>query len=182
MACAMHSIREWPRVCEESVMALLEVDNLQTPFSYPRGHQPGGRRRLLPRQRRRDAGDRRRVRLRQIRHLDVADAVDTRAAWQNCRFDPLPGQGFAKTLRTRDARDPRQRHLDDLSGADDEPQPGADGRPPDRRDAAAASGAGQAGGRSARHRDADIGGHSPSRHVACANIRISSRAACASAS
>ena len=49
------------------------------------------------------------------------------------------GIDLLQARRTRDARRARQRHHHDLPGADDEPQPGADGRPADRRDVAAAS-------------------------------------------
>ena len=48
------------------------------------------------------------------------------------------GIDLLKLSDARDARHPRQRHLDDLPGADDEPQPGAHRRPAARRDAAAA--------------------------------------------
>ncbi len=54
------------------------------------------------------------------------------------------GKDLLATLRTGNARHPRQRHLDDLPGADVEPQSGAQRRPSDRRDVTVASGPRQA--------------------------------------
>ena len=51
------------------------------------------------------------------------------------------------------APDPRQRHLHDLPGADDVPQPGHDHRPADRRGADPAPAHVAQGGRGAGHRD-----------------------------
>ena len=56
------------------------------------------------------------------------------------------GTDLLEALRARDAQHPRQRHLDDLPGADDQPQPGADRRPAARRDAAGCT-SGSAGAR-----------------------------------
>jgi energy-coupling factor transporter ATP-binding protein EcfA2 len=50
------------------------------------------------------------------------------------------GRDLLKLSDKRDALDPRQRHLDDLPGADDLAEPGADRGQADRRDAAPAPG------------------------------------------
>ena len=83
------------------------------------------------------------------------------------------GKDLLKLLRSRDAQHPRQRHQHGLPGADDEPQPGAQRRPPDRRDAAPAPGPRQKGGRGARGGDAGARGHPG---AAPARARISASA------
>ncbi len=92
------------------------------------------------------------------------------------------GRDLLGLSEARDARSPRQRDLDDLSGADDLAQPGADDRPSDRRDLDPASGARPRGGARQGGRHAAPRAHSRGRSGASANIRTSCRAACASGS
>ena len=69
-------------------------------------------------------------------------------------------------VRTRDARDPRQRHLDHLPGADDLAQSAAHDRGADRRDSAPAQRHQRAGGAGANAGAVDAGRHSRSRNQA----------------
>ena len=108
-------------------------------FLPARRHPEGGRRRELSAEAARDAGDRRRIRLRQVDDRALADAADPRPPGKI-----VGGVGEARRTRPDRARRAamraraRQRHLDDLPGADDVAQSGDDRRQPDRRGAAAA--------------------------------------------
>ena len=79
---------------------------------------------------------------------------------------PLPRPRSADGGRRRDARDPRQRHLDHLPGADDLAQSAAHDRGADRRDPAAAQRRQRGRGAGAHARTADAGRHSRSRDPA----------------
>ena len=91
----------------------------------------GGGRRQFRAQPRRGAGHRRRIRLRQVDHRDVA----ARPA-----AEEQPRQGIHRTRRAatgrrrcpRAALDPRPRGFGDLPGADDGAEPGVHHRVPDR--------------------------------------------------
>ena len=110
-------------------------------FLYRRRHRAGGRRGLLHGARRRDAGRRRRVRLRQERHGAVDPAARGRPAGPHRRRrDPLRRRQSAGAERRRDGGHSRQRDLDDLPGADDLAEPADDDRPPDQRSRRAAPG------------------------------------------
>ena len=76
----------------------------------------------------------------------------------------------------------RPSHLDDLPGADDQPQSGADRRHADRRERRAAYGRAVACRARPGARDARPGAHRRSHAGGSTSIRTSSRAACASAS
>ena len=73
---------------------VLDVKNLKTVFFTNSGPVQGGRRRLLQRSPRRDAGDRRRIRLRQERDRAVDHAAGARSARQDrrrlCRCSKAP--------------------------------------------------------------------------------------------
>ena len=126
-------------------MALLEVDNLQTHFRTPDGIN----RAVDGVSFHVDAGE-------TLAIVGESGCGKSVTAMSILRLIPEPPGKIAGSIRfqgtdllklsEREMRsDPRQRHRDDLPGADDEPQPGADRRPADRRDAAAAPGARQAG-------------------------------------
>ena len=140
------------------------------------------RQRLVPGRQGRDTGDRRRVRLRQEHHGALPHETDPRSArahhgWpHHARWRrPRPAQS------RRHAQNPRQRHLDDLPGADDVAEPRHDDRQPDRRGLDPASGHDQATVAAARDRDARYRAH-PRTGAAREGIsRISCRAACGSA-
>ena len=78
----------------------------------------------------------------------------------------LDGTRPGHARRARDAQGARQRHLDDLPGADDVAQSGDDGRQPDRRGAAAARGPVAQRRAQARGRDPQAGAHAGSRAAA----------------
>ncbi len=72
--------------------------------------------------------------MRQERHRALDHAADREPARAHReRRDPLRGRRPLEALRGRDARDPRQPHLDDLPGADDLAQSCVHHRRPDRR-------------------------------------------------
>ena len=102
----------------------------------------------------------RRVRLRQIGQRAVGAetaALSDRVA--SLRHHPFQGPRTAQGFRKRDARNPRQRHLDHLSGADDLAQSAAYHRGADRRDPLAAQRHRRIDGAGADARIADAGRH-----------------------
>ncbi len=101
-----------------------------------------------------DARDRRRVRLRQERHLPDDHGPEPEAEHHHLRSGAVEGRGPADDEREQAAGHPRQRHRDDLPGPDDEPEPGA----PDRE-------------------AADRGDHAPRRRVREAGAPDGARAA-----
>ena len=154
-------------------MALLEVDHLQTHFGTPDGvvravegvsfHINAGETLGIVG----ESGCGKSVTAMSILRLipeppgKIAGAI---------RFE---GRDLLEATRRRDAGHPRQRDLDDLPGADDQPESGADGRQADRRDAAAAPGPVSARRREEGDRDADPGRHSRTRSDGSASIRTS---------
>src|ERR1700737_4316466 len=118
MACGIHSIPAWQRECK--AMALLEVQNLQTPFRTP----DGGVNRAVDGayvwrgtrdaetgaacRRGRDRRHRGRVRLREVSDRNVYPAAYPRAAGSDGRSDPLQRQRFDEAVGTRNARYSRQ--------------------------------------------------------------------------
>ncbi len=121
------------------------------------GHRARRQRRLVRHRAGRDARDRRRVGLRQERH--VACAARHPAARRSCDGGERAVRGCRADgdERRAAARDPRQADRDDLPGPDDEPEPGADDRAPDSRAARDASRHEQEGSRGARRRAARPG-------------------------
>ena len=107
---------------------VLEVSDLVTTFPTETGPGRRGGRHLAAGRRGRGARAGRRVGLRQVgdRALDPAP----RAAAGADRVGPRLARGArrARAAGDRDARGARRRGRDDLPGADDEPEPGADGR------------------------------------------------------
>ena len=102
-----------------------------------RGRACGRRRRLRDRARR-DLRPRRRVRLRQEHDRALADAAAAGAGAHRGRYRAPGRHRAARPLRSAHARRARRAHRHDLPGTGDEPEPGADDRPPDRRGARAA--------------------------------------------
>ena len=99
---------------------LLRVEGLRTCFRTPRGLPPRGGRRRLRARARADARRRRRVGQRQVGDRALDHAARRPARPRRARLaDRVRGPRSRRALRERDARDPRQRHLDDLPGADD---------------------------------------------------------------
>ncbi len=81
-----------------SAAPLLEIDGPEDPFLHARRRRARGRRRLVLGRAGRDAGDRRRIRLRQERHRAVDPAPDRLAAGPHRR-------GHASASRARDLLD-----------------------------------------------------------------------------
>ena len=131
-------------------------------FLHARRRRPRGRRRLVCPRSRRDARDRRRVRLRQVRHRAIHPAPDCAPPGGSSTARSASKDAICSRFLPGDAHHPRQRDLDDLSGADDVAQPGAHDRQADRRDADPASGP-VARARAPRGRDAAPGAHSRGR-------------------
>ena len=93
-----------------SAAPLLEIEDLQTHFFTAVRHRAGGRRGFLRGARRRDAGRRRRERLRQERHGAVDPAPRGRPAGADRRRrDPLRRRQSAGAERRRDGGHSRQR-------------------------------------------------------------------------
>ena len=147
---------------------LLDVRDLSVAFHQAERHIARGRPRLVLDQARRVRGAGRRIRLRQVGQRAVgpeAAALSDRLA--SLRQHPLQGPANCSTRpRTRDARHPRQRHLDHLPGADDLAQSAAHDRGADRRDPAAAQRHPRRDGAGADARTADAGRHSRSGNAA----------------
>ena len=150
---------------------------------HARGPGQGRGRRVVLARARRDAGDRRRVGLRQERHRALPHAPGLRSAGPHRRrLHPPRRRRPDGARRGRHARHPRQPDLDGLPGAHDLAQSGHDHRPADRRGADPASGACRSkAALNAGHRDAAAGRHPRAASSASRNTRTSSRAACASA-
>ena len=103
----------------------------------------------------------RRVRLGKIRQCAVdPEAVALPGGVASLRRDPLQGPRASRRVGTRDARDPRQRYLDHIPGADDLAQSAAHDRGADRRDPIPAQWHQRVEGAGADARTADAGRHS----------------------
>ena len=170
-ACAMRSIRAWPRGSDP--MALLEVENLQTHFRTPDGIN----RAVDGVSFHVDEGE-------TLAIVGESGCGKSVTAMSLMRLIPEPPGKIAGSIRFqgRDLLQLSEREMRAIRGNDismifQEPMtslnPVLTRRPPDRRDAAAASGPRQAGGRGARHRDADAGRHP---RAGAARARISASA------
>jgi peptide/nickel transport system permease protein len=124
--------------------------------------------------------NRRRIGIGQERDRAVDHAPDLAARPHLLRLDHLRRRGSAGQVGSGDAQDPRRADLDDLPGADDLAESGVDHRRPDHGDAAPAS---RLDRTEARKRAIDLLKlvEIPSAEHGSTNIRIRSRAACASA-
>ncbi len=122
---------------------------------------PGGRPSLVPGSSRRDAGDRRRIRLRQERQRIVDHAPGAGPAGPHRRrLHAARRHRSARPERAGDAQDPRRPHVDDLPGADDLAQSGDADRRPDRGSGSPASQHEPGRDLEAGRRDAAAGPHS----------------------
>ena len=131
---------------------LLRLENLQTLLLHRRRRGARGRRRVVRRERGRDAGRRRRVGQRQERDGAVDPALVPQPPGRIVGGRILfKGRDLLTLTNERDARDPRQGDLDDLPGADDRAEPGLHLRRADHRGARAAREA-STGARRARAR------------------------------
>ena len=148
----------------------------------PRPPHPRGRRRRSHGRARRDARHRRRIRLRQERHLARRDGPAAEALRGSDRHGPLRRFRSARSARRDAARPARRPARDDLPGADDVAQSELHHRRADHRGAGAPSRRLAAAGARARHRAAAPRPTFPRRTSASTTIRTSSPAACASAS
>ena len=102
-------------------MALLEIDKLQTHFRTPDGINRAVDGVSFQIEAGRDAGRRRRIRLRQVRHRDVDPAADPEPPGKIAGADPLPGPQPAATAPSAEMRQIRGNEIcDDLPGADDQ--------------------------------------------------------------
>ncbi|CAA9319855.1 MAG: Oligopeptide transport ATP-binding protein OppD, partial [uncultured Microvirga sp.] len=109
---------------------------------------PGRAGRVLCDRARRDLWARRRVGLRQEHHGPGPDRAPAPSAGHRARHEnPARGPRDPKPAPGRTAETARQSDLDDLSGADDGPEPALAGRASDRRDVRAAPGRDLARGR-----------------------------------
>ena len=169
----------------EVLMATIE---LGAPHELP----PGGRQalrqlrpvarrrpRFVRRRRRREVRARRRIGLRQVGHGAFRPPADRDRDLR--RRDPLRRRGPPEEERAADARHSRQRHRDDLPGADDGAQSALYDRQPDRRGARGARGPRQEPRARPRDRAPAPHRHPRSRRSASTPIRTSSPAASASA-
>ena len=153
-------------------------------FPHARRRRQGRGRRVAVARPRRNAGRRRRERLRQVaspRCRSCASCRPTagRIVAGSIRFER---HGTADARSGRDARDSRQPDRHDLPGADDELEPGHDGRPADRGNASPCT----SSCREARRFDRAIemldAREDPRARGGCVGtIRTSSPAACGSA-
>ena len=131
---------------------------------------------------RRDALHRRRIRLGQVDDRARHHAAPAASRWRGspAAAISLAGRDLAALQRARDARGARRRHRDDLPGADDLAQPGADHRPPAHRgDPRPPQGRARRGARAGAE-GARRGAGSASRSGGSGNTRTNSPAACAS--
>ncbi len=120
-----------------SVDALLEVEDLNVRFPTEDGvvHAVRGVSFALPPGR--GGGHRRRVRLRQVGHLD-GDHGPAGQLRADHRLGQVPRPGAARAQRRADVVGARQAGRDGLPGPDDVARPGLPDRQPDRRDRPAA--------------------------------------------
>ena len=115
-------------------MALLEVENLKTHFFGRRGVTKAVDGVELLGREGRDRRHRRRERLRQVGDLALGPAPGRRARAHRRRHrSGSKGATCSKLSERGDAPTARAPHLDDLPGAGDLDEPGAQGRLPDRR-------------------------------------------------
>ena len=150
-------------------------------FPHGRRCRPRRRRRVLHGRQGPDPRHRRRVRLRQERHLPDDHGAEPQAVGEYDRNRALEGRGSADGQPEAAARDPRQRDRDDLPGPDDEPEPGPQDRQPARRGDAPPRGRLEEAGPCPCARAAEGGRHPASRAAARRLSRTSSPAVCASA-
>ena len=135
------------------------------PLPYRGRGRPVGGRRLVHRPPRRDSRGGRGIRLRQVGDQPLHHGPHPLPAGRDRRRKgPVSGEGRQRRRahrhgRSHHAGDPGQRHLDDLSGADDEPQPRVHDRRPDRGGDSAAPGQVPRGGEIARGGNAGAGRH-----------------------
>ncbi len=124
-------------------------------FLHARRRGQGGGRRVAVARPRRNAGRRRRERMRQVRHRAVGHAPGAaRFGPHRGGQHPLRRQGVADAGTGSHARDSRQSDQHDLPGADDEPQSGHDRGQSDRRKRRIAPASASARGAGPRDRDA----------------------------
>ena len=121
-----------------TTIPLLDIRDLTVEFcDAPRHRARRPAHRHLGRQGR-DAGHRRRVRLRQVRHVLCGDAHPRPRRAHRRGLGELRRHRCAQGQRARDAQPARARDLDDLPEPARGPEPDPQGRPPDRGRAAPA--------------------------------------------
>ena len=170
----------------QTAAPLLQVRHLRTHFFTDAGVVKSVEDVSFALEHRRNAGHRRRIRLRQVGDQPVDHGPDSESAWAHRRRrDPVPnarrpGGRPREAAGEGAAQAPRPRYRDDLPGADDEPQSRAYRRRPDRGSRRAASRHGSRRGDEARAGDAGARGNPCGGAAGTTNIRISCPAACGS--